>query len=129
MATMERTRTPGIYKRGGRYVVVWRHRGRQHKSFHRSYEEAREAKGQRQAGDRRPSSREPFEDYALAWVDSYRGRTARGLSERTRSTYRRDLKRWVIPYFRGYRLDEVEPPDVRGFRCGRNSIRPAPLEA
>ena len=26
---MERTRHPGIYKRGGRYVVVWRHRGRQ----------------------------------------------------------------------------------------------------
>jgi hypothetical protein len=30
---MERTRTPGVYKRGDRYVVVWRHRGRQHKEF------------------------------------------------------------------------------------------------
>ena len=30
---MERTRHPGIYKRGSRYVVVWRHRGRQHKTW------------------------------------------------------------------------------------------------
>jgi integrase len=42
---LARTKTPGIYKRGSRYVVVWRHRGKQHKSFHRTYEEAREAKG------------------------------------------------------------------------------------
>jgi hypothetical protein len=54
MAKLVKTSTPGIYRRGGRYVVVWRHRGKQHKSFHRTYEEAREAKGRRQAGDRRP---------------------------------------------------------------------------
>jgi hypothetical protein len=42
---MERTRHPGIYRRGGRYVVVWRHRGRQHKSFHRTMAQALEAQG------------------------------------------------------------------------------------
>jgi len=46
--------------------------------------EAREAKGKREAGDRRPASREPFEDYARQWIVTYRGRTSRGLSERTR---------------------------------------------
>jgi integrase len=80
-----------------------------------SSREAREAKGRRAAGDRRPASREPFEDYARRWLDSYRGRTARGLSDRTRRTYRRDIERWAIPYFGGQRLEDVEPPDVRAF--------------
>lgn len=47
-AKLVKTNTPGIYKRGGRYVVVWWHRGKQHKSFHRTLAEAREAKGERQ---------------------------------------------------------------------------------
>ncbi len=77
-AQLVKTSTPGIYKRGGRYVLVWTHRGRQHKSFHRTLAEAREAKGQRQTGSRRPSARQPFADYARAWLDglpgSYRAR-------------------------------------------------------
>jgi integrase len=76
---MEKTRTPGIYKRGSRYVVVWRHPGKQHKSFHRTYEEAREAKGRRRSGDRRPASREPFEDHARAWLEGFGGRKLRSL--------------------------------------------------
>jgi hypothetical protein len=58
---MERTRYPGIYKRGSRYVVTWQHRGKQHKSFHPTLTEAKEAKGRRAWGDTRPVSREPFE--------------------------------------------------------------------
>jgi hypothetical protein len=112
---MERTSTPGIYKRGNRYVVVWRDRGQQHKSFHRTLAEAREAKGRRQAGDRRPAARVKFEDYATAWFDSYQGRTQRGFLETTRVEYRRALEHHAIPYLRGYRLDEVEPQDVRRF--------------
>ena len=131
MAKMERTSTPGIYKRGSRYVIVWQRRGRQHKSYHRTITEAREAKGRRAAGDRRPVSREPFEEYATRWLDTYRGRTSRGLSERTRRTYRRDLKRWAIPHFRGYRLEEVEPPDVRAFVTYLEGagLRPASVRA
>ena len=78
MAAMEKTRTPSVYRRGSRYVAVWRHRGRQHKSFHRTYEEAREAKGRRAAGDSRPTSREAFEDYAREWLDTYRGERPEG---------------------------------------------------
>lgn len=130
-APMERTRTPGIYKRGSRYVVVWEHRGRQHKSSHRTLAEAKEAKGRRDAGDRRPASRDRFEEYAPRWLDTYRGRTSRGLSERTRRTYRRDIERWAIPYFRGYRLEEVEPPDVRAFigHLEAKGLRPASIRA
>jgi integrase len=128
---MQRTRHPGIYKRGSRYVVVWRHRGRQHKSFHRTLDEAREAKGRRAAGDSRPTSRERFEKYARQWIEAYRGRTSRGLADRTRATYRRDMKRWVIPFFEGSRLDEVEPPDVRAFiwHLEAADLRPASIRA
>lgn len=101
MSALVKTKTPGVYKRGGRYVVVWTHRGRQHKSFHRTYAEAREAKGQRQAGDRRPTSKQPFADYARAWIDGYQGRTSRGLDEDTRHGYRRALELHAIPFFEG----------------------------
>jgi integrase len=128
---MERTRHPGIYKRGGRYVVVWRHRGRQHKSFHRTLDEARQAKVRRLAGDSRPASRESFATYARKWLNSYQGRTARGLAERTRATYRRDIEHWVTPYFSGVRLEEVEPPDVRAFiqHLDGAGLRPASIRA
>lgn len=125
MAKLTKTSTPGIFRRhrracpGGRcdcpYAVVWRHRGKQSMETFPTLAAAREAKARREAGDRRPASREPFEDYARRWLDTYRGRTSRGLSERTRGIYRRDIERWAIPYFHGCRLDEIEPPDVRAF--------------
>lgn len=115
MAAMERTRHPGIYKRGERYVVVWRHRGKQHKSFHRTLAEAREAKGQRQAGDSKPATRATLEDYARAWIDGYQGRTSRGFTEQARGDYRRSLEVYVFPFFAGWRMADVEPPDARRF--------------
>jgi integrase len=128
---LERTKHPGIFKRGNRYVVIWRHRGQQHKSYHGTLAEAREEKGRREAGDSRPRTRESFEAYAGSWLDTYRGRTSRGLSERTRSTYRRDMERWVIPHFRGAGLEEIEPPDVRAFVgfLERQDLRPASIRA
>jgi integrase len=105
--------TPGIYKRGSRYVVVWRHRGRQHKSFHRTLAEAREAKGARQAGERQPATRRLVEDYAREWIDSCAGRTSRGFSQQARSDYRRALETHVIPFFDGWKLADVERADIR----------------
>jgi integrase len=113
---MHRTRYPGIYRRENRYIVVWRHRGRQHKSYHRTIAEAREAQGRRrQPSDRRPSSREAFEQYATRWIEFYGGRTARGFTETTRRDYRRAIEQRAVPFFRGYRLADIEPQDVRGF--------------
>jgi integrase len=112
---MEKTRHPGIYKRGGRYVVVWRHRGRQHKSFHRTLAEAREAKGRRAGGDSKPATRQQFDDYARAWLLGYAGRTRRGFTEQSRGDYERALEHYAIPFFAGWRLADVEPPDVRAF--------------
>lgn len=112
---MERTRHPGIYKRGGRYVVVWRHRGRQHKSFHRTLAEAREAQGGRRNGDSAPATRAPFEGYAREWLDTYSGRTGRGVGSTTIASYRDAIERQAIPFFGTVRLADVEPRDVKRF--------------
>ena len=36
-AKLEKTRYPGIYKRGSRYVIIWKHRRRQHKESFRTF--------------------------------------------------------------------------------------------
>jgi integrase len=121
---LEPTTTPGIFRRHrkgcprGRcdcaYVVVWRHRGKQHTATYRTVAEAREAKGNRDAGDRRPIARVRFGDYFADWIESYSGRTARGFSETSRTEYRRILKLYAEPVWGTWRLADVEPADVRG---------------
>lgn len=46
-AKLEKTRHSGIYKRGSPYVIVWKHRGRQHKESFPTLELALEAQGDR----------------------------------------------------------------------------------
>jgi integrase len=111
--TLIPTTEKGVYYRGGQYVVVWRHRGKQHKSFHRTLAEAREAKGGRQAGDRQPTTRSLLEDHAREWIDGYAGRTSQGFTENTRAAYRRSLDTYVIPFFAGWKLADVERSDIR----------------
>lgn len=79
------------------------------------YEEAREAKGRRQAGDSRPASREPFEDFARDWLENFGGRTERGISASGLADYRRSIEQLAIPFFGRQRLAEIEPADVRRF--------------
>jgi hypothetical protein len=78
--------------------------GKQHKSFHRTLAEAREAKGARQAGDRQQATRKLLDDYAQEWLDGYAGRTSRRFSEQARSDYRRSIETYVIQFFNGWRL-------------------------
>jgi integrase len=124
MAKLTKTSTPGIFRRHkqdcdgkGRcecaYVVVWRHRGKQHKETFRTANEAREAQGGRKAGDKRPMSKVRFGDYFGEWIESYTGRTARGFSETTRPEYRRPIEAHAIPKWGAWKLAEVEPADVR----------------
>jgi integrase len=112
-AKLEKTGTPGIYKRGSRYVVVWEHRGRQHKESFRTLALAREAKGRRQAGEKRPVERVAFLDYYEGWIASYAGRTSRGFSETTRPEYKRSIEAHAVPRWRTWKLADVEPKDVR----------------
>lgn len=111
--TMKPTATPGVFKRGGRYVVTWRHRGEPKKEFFGTYTEAREAKNRRASGDRRPVSKVRFGAYFDGWIESYAGRTARGFSETTRPEYRRSIVDHALPLWESWRLGEIEPGDVR----------------
>jgi len=118
------TSTPGIFRRHERgcargarcdcaYVVVWRHRGKQHTETFRTMAEAREAKGSRDAGDRRAASKQKLSEYATEWLGSYQGRTSRGIGAGTLAHYRFALETHVVPFFDGYRLCDLEQPDVR----------------
>jgi integrase len=123
MAKLTKTSTPGIFRRhmkgcgGGRcdcaYVVAWRHRGKQHKETFRTLAEAREAQAKRRAGDGPPASKVTVDAYFTEWIETYAGRTSQGLSDRSRSLYRRAITERVIPEWGTWRLGEVEPVDVR----------------
>jgi integrase len=106
---------PGIYRKGSRYVVTWRHRGKLRKSSHRTLTEARRAKATRASGETEPASRQRFDAYAREWLRTYQGRTARGVADVTREGYREALERYAIPHFRSTRLGDITPPDVREF--------------
>ena len=107
------TDTPGIFYRGGRYVVVTRHRGRQVKSFHEKWSDAREAKSDRTGTARpAPQTKAPFEDYAREWIDHCQGRTARGFDPDTRESYRRALEIYAVSHFGRTPLRDIERRDV-----------------
>jgi integrase len=112
-STLIPTSTPGIYARGGAYVAVWRHRGKQYKSFHRTLAEAREAKADRTGSSRpAPSSKRPFTDYARTWVRTAQGRTRQGLDEDTRRAYSAALEAHAIPHLDSRPLRDIDRSDI-----------------
>ena len=60
-------------------------------------------------------SKERFDVYARAWLDTYEGRTARGINETTRDDYRRRIEQEAIPFFGRMRLIEIGPQDVKAY--------------
>jgi hypothetical protein len=108
-AKMEKTRTPGVYKRGGRYVVVFRDQdGHQRKESARTYDEARKLKGARAAdvarGEFEPLARVRLHDYAREWIERYTGTRRRGFRDETRDEWRRLLDRFALRYFPASKL-------------------------
>jgi integrase len=125
-----KTSTPGIYKRGSRYVVVTRHRGKQVKTFHRTLELAREAKGDRTRTKRQaPQSRRAFDEYAREWVANCQGRTVRGFDQDTRKSYAAALEAHAIPHFGSMPLRDVERKDVKALiaKLQRQDLSPATI--
>jgi hypothetical protein len=91
------TATPGIYKRGKSYVVVFRdHRGRQRKRIAATLAEARDVKAgcisDVKRGAFRAVSTITFAEYARHWISSYTGRTRREIGERTLAMYRAESR-------------------------------------
>jgi hypothetical protein len=115
MAAMVRTRAPGIYKRGSRYVVVYRVAGKQRKETLRTLDEARKLKAARQTdlerGEFNEQTRLTFGEYTVAWVERYHGK-GRGFRESTRREYRTYLRLYILPVFGERRLSQITRVDV-----------------
>ncbi|MDP9399378.1 MAG: tyrosine-type recombinase/integrase [Actinomycetota bacterium] len=105
---------PGIARRGERYIVRTPKMPGRPSSFRLLTEAVRE-QGKRRSGAASPMSSERFDEYARRWVESFQGRTSRGISPTTRADYRDALERFAIPFFGRRPLSKVTPPDVRGF--------------
>jgi integrase len=119
-AKLERTRTPGIFKRGSRYVFSYRVNGVQRWESCRTLEEARRAKAARQTdigrGEFEERSRLTLREYATEWIERYHGRGRRGFRDDTRDDYRRQLGQYVFRYFPDRaRLTDVTPSGIAGF--------------
>jgi integrase len=127
-----KTKTPGIYKRGNRYVVRYRDpRGRERKRFAKTMAEARDLKATLTAdvkrGEYRALSRATFGEYAKTWITTYAGRTSRGLRDSTRRDYARELgldpdtgepldpAKGAVKFFGRMRLTEIEPRDLKEY--------------
>ena len=114
--SLTKTKTPGVYRRGGRYVVRFRDpAGKQRKRFAKTYKEAVRLKSALSAdvdrGEYREASKITFAEYAETWIDTYAGRTSSGIRDETRVGYRRVLEQDAIPFFGRMRLCEIEPQD------------------
>src|SRR4051812_40594702 len=119
-AKLEKTRYPGIFKRGSRYVVTYRLDGVQKRESFATLDEARRAKRAREAardaGEFMVESRIGFREYALEWVDRYTGRGRNGFREQTREKYRRDLAMYAFDsQFARRRLSQITPRDISTF--------------
>lgn len=118
-AKMVKTRHPGIFKRGDRYVVVYRVDGRQRKESADTLDEARRLKAarttDRDRGEFQELSRVGFRAYAEEWIAGYQGTGKRGFTENTRDDYRRTLELYAYPFFEAKlsrTLAAVTPRDV-----------------
>jgi integrase len=117
---LERTKHAGIFRRGGRYVVIYRDpSGRQRKRAANTLAEARALKSSLTTdvarGEWRQSSTARFDEHWRPWIEAYAGRTSRGFREATREDYRRDLEAFAVPFFGRMRLAEIEPAHVKRF--------------
>jgi integrase len=96
-APLEKTKHPGIYKRGSRYVTSYRDAaGKQRWRSASTIAEALRIRsdeiGKRDRGERDSSDpKREFTDYAREWIVSFTGRTTGGISRETRQDYARAL--------------------------------------
>jgi integrase len=119
-APLIKTKTPGIYKRGSRYVFSYRVNGVQRWESCRTLEEARRAKSARSTdigrGEFEERSRVTLHAYLSGWIERYQGTGRRGFREETRNEYRGLLNKYALQYFpASLKLTELSPSGVAGF--------------
>jgi integrase len=115
-----KTGVPGIYKRGGRYVVIVRDpSGRPRKHAAATMKVARATKASLtadvQRGEWRERSRVTFAEFAPEWIATYGGRTSKGIEEHTRRDYQAALEADAIPFFGRTRLTAITAQDVKRY--------------
>jgi len=118
MAALTRTRHPGIYRRGPRYVIVYRDRqGKQKQETTDTLAEAQALRAERVAavkgGSYRERSKQRLDDYLRGWIEGYTGLRGGGFRENTREEYRRLIERYIIPRLGHLTLAELAPADIR----------------
>ncbi|TMK99514.1 MAG: hypothetical protein E6G34_02960 [Actinobacteria bacterium] len=118
--TLEKTKTPGIFRRGGRYVFSYRVDGRQKWESARTLDEARSLKSERitdaNRGELEERSTVKLHEYVGEWIDRYQGTGRRGFRDETRSEYRGLLNKYALRYFaKDTLLRAVVPREVAGF--------------
>lgn len=142
-ATLEKTRTPGVYRRGGSYVIRYRANGQPRWETCRTYDEARRLRStrERQAKLSRaharglhiddPSKECPdcqrdrvdrerqqptLHEYARSWIERYQGRGRFEIRDETRADYRRLLDQYALRFFPPeLKLSQVTPGMVAEF--------------
>ncbi len=113
---MQRTSHPGVYRRGGGYVAVYRRAGRQRKESARTFTEARALKLAREAEVAAERLGPTLHSYALIWVGRYKGLGRNSVREHTRVEYQRLLATFALRYFSGeVRITELDRKALRGF--------------
>jgi integrase len=115
-----KTGVPGIYRRGGRYVVIVRDpSGKPRKHAAATMKEARATKAALtadvQRGEWRETSRVTFAEFAPQWISTYGGRTSKGIEEHTRRDYQASLETDAIPFFGRTRLTAITAQDVKRY--------------
>lgn len=114
--SLTRTSHPGVYRRGSRYVAIYRRDGRQHKEAAPNFASARAIKLARDAEDRAERLGPTLHSYALEWVGCHAGLGHDTVSEPTRREYRRLLITFALRYFQPEaRLRELDRPALQGF--------------
>ncbi len=111
---------PGVFKRGGRYTArVKDRRGRTRRVNGATIAEVELARAALRTdtarGEWRTGSSVTFREYAAEWVETYKGRTSRGIRPETVADYKTNLQRHAYPVLGRMRLSEIEPRDVRAF--------------
>src|SRR5829696_7060982 len=96
---LEPTDVPGVYRRGSKFVVVYRVDGRQRKQSAETLAGARAIKLQRH-GEARALRRGPtLHGFSLSWLDRYAGSGHDSARANTRREYRRLLVTFALTYF------------------------------
>jgi len=114
---LAKTSHPGVYRRGSRWVAVYREDGRQRKQSASTFREARGIKVRRTAEEASRRAGRTLHSYVLESVDHSAGRGVNDvINDRTRREYRRLLIKYALAYFAtDTLLRDIDEHGARGF--------------